>query len=399
MIKEQQPAKWAWLTKENLYYFAFVYAVFLSFVRMTSFAPTISPNLINRCSYLAVVLLAFKLYFLDHLNWRQLLGSSLVILVAAVSWRQTLAVDILTFVMFVLAARGIDFRRLMRLFAFEVGIMLIYTILISQVGVIKDAVYQRGSFDRHALGTTYPTDLAAHFFYLTLAYAYLRFDKLHWPDWVGMILVGGIVFVLTEARTDFLLTILAVPVLIVAKRARRGLPGSKVVASLYWMIAPIAAYCTVMLSYFYNGSNRLMSLLNKVISTRLELSKQAIDHYGLTLIGQRVIEHGYGGSVGLKVFHNGIFKYFYIDSSYARLAVIYGLVIGILIIVAMAYIGFKSTQVRGYCLAAIMLLIGIHCIIEQHLLDICYNPFIIALLAQNAYWGSADVKTHSGGQS
>ena len=35
----------------------------------------------------------------------------------------------------------------------------------------------------------------------------------------------------------------------------------------------------------------------------------------------------------------------------------------------------------------IILLLGISCMVEQHLLDISYNPFLIALLADNAYYG------------
>ena len=53
----------------------------------------------------------------------------------------------------------------------------------------------------------------------------------------------------------------------------------------------------------------------------------------------------------------------------------------------MLLIGMRSISTRGFCLAAIILLLGISCMVEQHLLDISYNPFLIALLADNAYYG------------
>ncbi len=56
------------------------------------------------------------------------------------------------------------------------------------------------------------------------------------------------------------------------------------------------------------------------------------------------------------------------------------------VIIVMTLIGMRSTGVHGYCLAGIMLLLTFNCIIEQHILDISYNPFLIALLASNVYY-------------
>lgn len=398
-MKRQQIARLAWFNGTNLYYLAFAYTVFFSFIRMTNFIPTIPSGLVNRSLYLVIVLLIFKIYALDQLNWKQLIACSLILLVSIISWRQSRSVDILIFVLFILGARDVNFRKLVRIFTILVGMMLIYTILISQIGIIKDAIYVRDHISRHSLGINYPTDLAAHFFYLILGYGYLRFGRLHWPDWIGMLIIGSLMFWVTNARTDFALTLLTIPVFAVAQRANRGFRLSRLTSSLYWMVTPLAFYCTVLLSYFYQSSNHWMSILNKILSSRLELSNQALSTYGISLFGKRVIEHAYGGSAGLKLFHATTSKYFYIDSSFIRLAVIYGLVISILIIAAMTYIGFQSTSVKGYCLAAIMLLVGIHCIIEQHILDISYNPFVIAVFAQNAYWCSEKKENiHSGGK-
>ena len=90
---------------------------------------------------------------------------------------------------------------------------------------------------------------------------------------------------------------------------------------------------------------------------------------------------GYGGIAGLKQFYNPQAKYFYLDSSYVRLAVIYGLIIGVLLVVFMTVIAYRSTLRHEFILAAVILLISIHCIVEQHLFDISYDPFLISLIA------------------
>lgn len=379
-----------------LYYFSFCYLVLLSFIRMTSVTPTLSIPFFNRLSYLAIFLLLIKIFLLDHSNWRTLIWEGIIVLLAIISWRQTLAVDVLEMVLLILGARDIDFQLLMKIFFGMLFILLLYTIIISQVGIIKDQVYRRGHFYRHSLGNTYPTDFASHFFYLFLAYCYLFFEKLTWKSYLWIVIVGGLVFLVTDARTTFILTILLVPVFIVAKRAHEGFPISNVFASLYWFAPALTAYCTAIISYFYTSSNHVMRMLNKLVSTRLQLSHTAEMKYGITLFGQRIIEHGYGGNKGYKLFHTGMVKYFYIDSSWVRLAVIYGLLIGLFFIATMTLIAFRSTQYRDYALAAIILLISLHCIIEQHLLDVSFDPFMIALLAKSSYWENKDLRPISG---
>lgn len=390
---ETEKSDWRQLLKgENLYYISFVYVLFLSFMRMTSFTPMISPNLMNRLTYLAVLVLLAKIYILDHAKWQDLVTDTVIIGLAVISWRKTLAIDILIFILFILAAKGVNFRSLIKLFFGVSIILLIFTILFSQMGVIKDMVYRRGHFYRHSLGVNYPTDLASHTLYLIWAYCYLRFDKINWRSYLSIAVIGVLVFIITNARTSFALTLLTIPIIYIAQRAHTGKKISHVLASFYWIFPAVLSYLTILTAYFYKGSMRPLALLNKILSGRLVLSYQALHDHGMTLFGQPVLEHGYGGMQGFKLFHHGMEKYFYIDSSFTRLAVIYGLIIGCFLIFVMTRIAYKSTKYKDYCLAAIMLLIAIHCIIEQHLLDIAYNPFLIALLASHAYRTGKDYK-------
>lgn len=366
-----------------LYYCSFIVAIFLSFIATTSFVPTVSSSLMNRLSYLVEGCLLIKIFLLDRISWKELLWKSVILLVAVISWRQTLYVGLLLFISFILAAKDVNFRNLVKIY-FSVGcILLIYMIVMSQIGVVSDMVYHRHGFARHALGLNYPTDLAAHVFYLVLAYAYINFKKLNLISYMGFVITGVVVYSLTQARTDALLIILSVPVIYIAQKAYDGQRISRLVASFYWAMPVLAAYIAVVASYFYDPSNRLLRLLNKIVSTRLSLSKKAINRDGFSLFGQRVVEHGWGGPMGHHFPQS--FHYFYIDSSYMRLVIIYGVLIGLIILAVMSLIAFTSTKQRGYCLAAIMLLVAIHSIIEQHLFEISFNPFLLALLSDNAY--------------
>lgn len=376
------------ITGENIYYFAFLYYYILSFLRFTTFAPTISANWMIRLSYLSVVLLLVKIYIFDRQSVKSFFINTFILVLALVSWRNAHAVDILAYTLFILGAKNINFRTIINWF-FKLGvIMFVLIIIYSQIGIIKDLVYVRDHNLRHAMGIVYPTDFAAHIFYLILAYCYLNFKKLNFASYFGIVVVTCITYAITQARLDVLLSLLTIPVMYIARRAYFGNKVSSNIASFYWIGAPILAYITVVASCFYSASNTLFRIANEAFSKRLEISHLAINKYGISLFGNHVLEHGFGGDQGIHHFYQSGMSgnYFFIDSSYMRLAIIYGLVIGIFVIIVMSLISLRSVATKEFCLAAIILLVSISCMIEQHLLDISYNPFLIAFLASNVYY-------------
>ena len=103
--------------------------------------------------------------------------------------------------------------------------------------------------------------------------------------------------------------------------------------------------------------------------------------YPLRLISQRVKEQGWGGIAGLNAFQQNQSNYFFIDSSFIRLLVIYGLILTCFFMVALLKISLKGTINHKYVMPAIILLITISCLIDQHLMEITFNPFLLAFLA------------------
>lgn len=366
---------------ERLYYCAFVYAIILSFLMSANYVPLLAVSAIRRLIYLAVAMMFFKIYAIDRFELRRIFYKSVILLLAIISWRLARGFNVLLYVSFILGAENVKFRRLIELFFGTVGILLAGTVLISQASIIKDFVYVRDKFHRHSLGIGYPTDMAAYVFYLLLAYYYLHFKQLTWRTYVTVIVLDMIVYGITQARNSFVLILLTIPVVWIAQHASQYHRISRGVASFYWMVVPLAAYCTILLSWLYNKQLRAFILLDRALSGRLNLSHYALQKYGISIFGQHVHENGWGGYKGLKHFNQAGFSYFYIDSSYIRLAVIYGILLGILIIIFMTIIAYRSTLNHEYILAAIIMLVSLHCIVEQHLIDFNYNPFLLALLS------------------
>lgn len=373
------------VTGPGLYAIAFVAYLVISFIRNSTYADyLLSSNMLQRWNYLLAAVLLVKIYFFDQQSVKKFFLNSVAIGIGVVVWRQTHAIDVLMYLLLILGARGISFAAINEWFL-KIGTLLLLFMMFSVVvGLIKDLVFIRDGVDRHSLGILYPTDFAAHVFFLIVSYCYYAFRRLTWYHYLSFVIIAIVLMVVTQARLDVLAILLVIPVFWIAKQAAAGHLIAQVVASFYWMIAPILAYVTMIAAIFYSNSNHLFTLVDHAVSGRLQLSHLAWNRYGLSGLGNHVLEHGFGAGAGAKMFYaTGMEgKYFYIDSSFIRLLIIYGLVAVVFFVGTMLLIGLRSTLTRDYRLAAVMLLLAISCVIEQHLLNLAFDPFLIALLAE-----------------
>lgn len=372
----------------QVFLIAFLILYLGSFIKLTTYADYVSPNLISRFSYLVVGILLIKIYFFDKLTISRFIFNSAILLLAIIVWRKTHAFDIMICTSLILGAKNVDFQFLVEWF-FKIGLIIIlFVVVSSQVGIIKDLVYIRDGFSRHSLGVNYPTDFGAHILYLVFAYCYLYFRKLSWRSYLGLFFLGLALMAVTQARLDVIAIFITIPVMWIAKKAFEGRRNFANVAAFYWIFPAILAYVSVFASAFYTPKNKVFHLFNKIFSERLRLSHMAIERYGIHPLGNLLVEHGFGGSGGFHSFYTTAMgkQYFYIDSSFVRLFVIYGIVIGIGAVAVMSIIALQSVIKHDYCIAGIMLVVSISCVIEPHLLDVAFNPFLMALLAANVYY-------------
>ena len=214
-----------------------------------------------------------------------------------------------------------------------------------------------------------------------LAYCYLYFNKLSWKSYTVFVLLAIFLIKFCDARLNAYALILVIPVMMIGQRAQKGYIVSRAIAIFYWVLPVLAAYITVLLSYLYAPSHQLLEKMNGLLSGRLFYSHEAIKKYGFSLLGQHIHENGYGAADGIKKTIIGN-NYFYIDSAFVRLVIIYGIIMALLIVITMTIISYRSIQRANFALASIIVIITISAVVEQRLLDFGYNPFLIAIFAQ-----------------
>lgn len=131
----------------------------------------------------------------------------------------------------------------------------------------------------------------------------------------------------------------------------------------------------LLLAYNYDASVNWKLVINKLLNGRLELSKIAFDNYDIKLFGQYIPEVGSGASLEEK------WDYFFIDDAYVRILMEYGIVLFIVTLVMMVVLARRFREKGQFLLVFALAIVSVHSIMEHHLLEVAYNPFLFMLFA------------------
>lgn len=371
------------ITPAKIYFPVFVLYIFQTFINTTTIDLPFFTHPLHWISYLVVFVMIIKIYVFDHYQMHELIGLTILITCFGMAFLKTREIMILSFPMMILGARGVEFKKIIEWFFGLSLSWLLVIVIIALLGIILNLRYAPVNRPiRYALGIGYPTDFAAHVFFLVLAYCYLKFKDLRWLHYVVIGLLAVVVYKITDARLDTVAMLMTIPMIWLAKMATKH-QFAKHLMAFSWIPIPLLAVGINYLGIFYNRHNDWLHKIDHLLSGRLYYSQIGFHRYPITLFGQSVTQNGYGGVQGMKTFlGKSNINYFYLDSSFVRLLLMYGLVILILIVTMMVLTSLKGYLRGDYALCAIILLVTVACVVEQHLIEITYNPFLIALCAK-----------------
>lgn len=369
-----------------IYEVAFAFEFVVAFLITSTYTDYFSNHLLHTLMFAGLALVLLKIFLFDDLDLKWLAIDAIVLILLLITWRTSKEFSLFSMGIFVLGARNVDFKRIIKIY-FYVGMLLLAFVVISAMGgLIRNLVYRRDMTNivRQSFGIAYPTDFAAHVLYLILAYAYLKFGKIKWYDYAVFLAAAVFLVKFSDARLSAYAIILSIPVLWIGQRAQTDHLLSRFIASFYWTVPILSAYLVIIASYFFTPSNKILTKVNNASSGRLFLGHKAISEYGFSMFGKQIIEHGWGGANGLKMSQNAPANYFFVDSSFLRMTILYGIIMAIIILLAMTKISWESFQKGSFALASIIVIVSVSAMVEQRLLDLAYDPFLIALLA-NVY--------------
>lgn len=288
-------------------------------------------------------------------------------------YQKTEAHSLLSWLLILPGAGQIDFRKLIKVDVLISTVLTAVTILCSLAGIIDNLAWSMGNGKvRMAFGFIYSTDFAAHIFFLMLGWWYLRREKANWKDSIFWLAAGGLVWKFSIARNSaVLITLGAVLMLYCHWTERTAVLEKKVLG-----YAPLLCAAGVSgLSIFYSQDIPWMMQLDRWFSTRLSLAKRAINIYGFSLWGKEIPMIGNGSKTSSSEL------YYYIDSGYLQVGLLYGVVLLAIVLCLLTWICQKAAEQNQRILLWIVALACVHGMIEQHLFELEYFPFFLAAFA------------------
>ena len=354
-------------------------------VSVVVFFNTISTTMLDRTFFqvkvnflfLVVLLLGLRFLYKMRVSYKYLILSILLLLSGVLVYFQTNRLNFLVYSMLLVLLVNVDMKVVLRNYVVVAGILVVGVFLLSLVGIVPNLQYNRAGVIRNSFGFIYPTDFASHCFYLFLAISYLLKDKFIWTRSLFGVLLSAFIIKYCDARLNALSILLATVIFIYFYYSN----GKKLkIFALLPYSAVVFASTVTYLSYKFSWSNPFLVSINKLITGRLALGRNAFDTFGVHLFGTRNVQFiGSGGKT------ESVIGYNYVDSSYVQMLFTYGIVPVVLLIIIYVVASKKQYKDGQYLLVAILSLIAFNCMIEAFWFVPTYNIFMFLLFTTNTF--------------
>ena len=354
-------------------------------VSVVVFFNTISTTMLDRTFFqvkvnflfLVVLLLGLRFLYKMRVSYKYLILSILLLLSGVLVYFQTHRLNFLVYSMLLILLVNVDMKVVLRNYVIVAGILVVGVFLLSLVGMVPNLQYNRAGVIRNSFGFIYPTDFASHCFYLFLAISYLLKDKFIWTRSLFGVLLSAFIIKYCDARLNALSILLATVIFIYFYYSKEK---KLKIFALFPYSAVIFASIVTYLSYKFSWSNPFLVSVNKLITGRLALGRNAFDTFGVHLFGTRNVQFiGSGGKT------ESVIGYNYVDSSYVQMLFTYGIVPVVLLIIIYVVASRKQYKDGQYLLVAILSLIAFNCMIEAFWFVPTYNIFMFLLFTTNTF--------------
>ena len=354
-------------------------------VSVVVFFNTISTTMLDRTFFqvkvnflfLVVLLLGLRFLYKMRVSYKYLILSILLLLSGVLVYFQTNRLNFLVYSMLLVLLVNVDMKVVLRNYVVVAGILVVGVFLLSLVGIVPNLQYNRAGVIRNSFGFIYPTDFASHCFYLFLAISYLLKDKFIWTRSLFGVLLSAFIIKYCDARLNALSILLATVIFIYFYYSKEK---KLKIFALFPYSAVIFASIVTYLSYKFSWSNPFLVSVNKLITGRLALGRNAFDTFGVHLFGTRNVQFiGSGGKT------ESVIGYNYVDSSYVQMLFTYGIVPVVLLIIIYVVASRKQYKDGQYLLVAILSLIAFNCMIEAFWFVPTYNIFMFLLFTTNTF--------------
>lgn len=280
----------------------------------------------------------------------------------------------------VYASRDRDIQAIIKISSWFMLLILIFVIVSSQVGVISDYSIVRGGHLRHYLGFRYSLYPAAILLNVVAGYLYCHKEDIKTWHLLFFVLVTTAIYLETYAKLATAFIVIIILLTILEKKYHilefkmmdplmRVFKGSYVVLGIFSFV----------IVSMYNSSIHWMNQLNYLLESRLELAKNSLDLFGFGLFkAQNLSWQGNGLQLDGTALLNSSY-YLYVDNFYMNILQQYGLVFTLMLIGLLTLAMINAIKRKDFRLALMLVLFSFHGLVDNLMLTLYYNIFLIAI--------------------
>ena len=370
--------------KDNqvLFYFSLGIFLIMMLLRRTFYYQYFMGTMYKAILALCVVLLLLNEFLFGNATKRGYISIIVILLLVGLFFAiQVRQYKVMTATaIFVFSARKIPFKNIARFVAILSFAFLVFIIISAYIGIIPNYRGSRGGSARWYLGflySLYPATIMTNITFLVIFY---RKEKIYWRELLILLLANAFIFYQTDSRLSFIVALLAIIISGFLKRKPDFLIHKKNFTFILSLAFIILALISIVISIKYNSDVEWQSRMNTLLSGRLTLQHQAMQKYGITLMGQDINANGNGLNPFGETPALMTETYFYVDNEYIRWLLSYGIILFLIFIGLFTIVSIKSRKYdkRGYLLI-ILVLLAIECSIQDSFLNIEYNTFLLAI--------------------
>ncbi|MBQ8189532.1 MAG: hypothetical protein IJZ44_07105 [Lachnospiraceae bacterium] len=262
-------------------------------------------------------------------------------------------------------------------------ICLISVVLLAACGIVENKEYIDHGTIRYTMGFDYINGAGSLFLSSEIAWLYIRQKKFRIGELILILAGWGLIYSCTDFRTMTILGCVGAIACYIIKYWK--VPVNKGILKWLYCMVPvlIAAFSWIMqVTYNVNADHKWMQKMNYAFNGRLNLAKSAMDTYGVHLWGEKVKWIGNTANLSRN-------NYNFVDCSYIKVAIDYGWVIALLIIVLYCYLFYCMIKKNNHagCIWLTLFMIGAYML--PILTGVYYNPLL--LLAGGMFHGKTKV--------
>lgn len=366
------------LTGKKLFYVAY----FILLMRLLLLNSTLAQYLdVGSAFYryffrlIAYLLIAVKVLFFDRYSKKVLLVYVFLGVYFVISLFFNKYLMLLEIFILVIGSHGVELKSIVQEFFYVASVTCAMLFILSICGVIENHIAYAGDIPRYSFGNIYPTDFAASLFYIQLSHAYIRKKDYNFLTFAFWVLVAFFVLQFSRARLNFTL-ILCFAVVMYLKSLFPGIIKNSVIKKLIIWAVPVFCLLSIVLHYKYTADNAFLSWVDRALSGRLYYGNQAIEDYGFSLFGNYIKMQGWGFS--LEEWDEKL-GYYFVDCGWLSMALRFGVLFPIFLCISFMTVSKNAFKNKDYTLPIILLFLSVTSIVDHHVTEIGYNPFLIVL--------------------